>query len=714
MDNTLSDDEQRTPHQAFSDLIAARIAEAQAARTASGIEDQWREDEDQYEGIDNEATPEQREANKSEPFGSTVQSSAAKKSRVVLNITQPKTDIAAARVQEILLPHDDRPWEAGPTPIPEMDDVSDQTMLTLADGTQAPAELVSQVVLDKAKQASAQMSTWIEDKFIEGGVYGELRKLIRGAAKLGSAVLKGPYAVTRTVKKWRLEGNVATLEVLTKVEPTSKCISVWDFWHDPACGDSIHDGAYVAERDYLTARQLRKMAAEMGQDGQPVYHVECIADALKEGPGKIVRDHRGGKRQGAESEVFEVYHYSGDVGVDDLEMMGVDTSKLSETERALMAVPATVTMLNGRAIRATLQPVEMGDAFAYDVFTWDPVEGRVWGKGVPRKMRVAARMLNAAIRKLLENAGLSAGPQVVFAEGCITPAAGGKYRIEGRSAWKFTPNDVIKRVQDAFAVFNIPSMQRELAEIIEFALRMADELTNLPVLLQGMQGSAPDTVGGMAMLLNNSNSPLRVIGKQFDDQIVVPHLGRYNDWGMQAAPPDCRGDHQIKARGSSVLVRREEAKQALMQMAPTVKDPAFRVDPQKWFTEVLRSVGIDPASIQYDDATWKRVQESMQQGQPQDPRIEAAHIRNEGIQVKADSDARLEAARQAFEAEQRSQDRELQAWIAEIEREIEAMQLAADQNIELDRVKAMLAGKAMDIRSRGDEMRLKTALGSGI
>ena len=73
-------------------------------------------------------------------------------------------------------------------------------------------------------------------------------------------------------------------------------------------------------------------------------------------------------------------------------------------------------------------------------------------------------------------------------------------------------------------MFNIPTLQAELSNIIEFGLRMADEVSGLPLLLQGERGNSPDTVGGMQMLMQSASIVLKRIAKQFDDYYTRPLL----------------------------------------------------------------------------------------------------------------------------------------------------------------------------------------------
>lgn len=675
---------------ALAATVARRIKEAMDARQASGIEELWDEDADQYDGVDALSVEGKNVKDASNAPRKGGQPDG--RSRIYLNVTKPKTDAAVARVQEMLVPNDDKPWEIQPTPIPELAEGDQERMLTLGDGTQAKAADVANVVMQQAKAKADKMADWVEDQFTEGSVYAELRKVIRDAGRLGTGCLKGPFPTAKTARRWQMQGNVAMLEIANKTSPTSKRVDIRDVFPDPSCGENIHDGSYFVERDYLTARQLRRLAKLEG------YDQAAISEALKEGPRRNARDAKRFRDQAGEtvndSDVFEVFYYYGDVEPDTLMALGVGADTIREEDLYLASVPSIVTMLNDRPIKAAINPLETGE-FPYDLFPWEVVEGQPWGRGVPRKMQAAQLMLVSAVRALMENGGLAKGPQVGITRGLVP--LDGNYALTGRKLWEFTPTEGNDDIRKAMAVWNIPSAQQELSAIIQFALQMADELTNLPMLLQGQQGTAPDLVKGMQMLMANASAPLRVIAKQFDDYLVVPHLRRYYDWGMQSGPEDAKGDLEVKARGSTALIQREFAREVLAQSYPMTQDERLKIDPTKWASEFFKAQGFDISTIQYDAATWKAMQEQKaNQPPPVEPAVEAAKIR-----------AKVEREKMAAHQQQAAFDREVELIVNQMRVQVQAMEFAGNRDISLaqvgalmDRLKADLAKAAIASRDK--------------
>lgn len=776
-------DEDRERERRYTVLAATVDNDIRAAITArenSGIEQIWADDNDQYNGVDEFTLPSNVVKTRDQATRGSVKSDT--RSKVFVPITKPKCDIGVARVSEMLIPNDDRPWDTQPTTIPDIDEAiasEDQSPVTLGDGTKAPAAAVAMMIKEAATKIAKAEADWIEDKFQEGSVYSELRQVLRDAGRIGTGVIKGPYPVERTIGKWTvsrmpteaptepaandptkgksgatvssgkpLGAPNATFKRTTKVEPTSTCIRAEDCYPDPACGDSPHDGSFFVERAYWTGKKLKTLAR------LPGYDAKCIVECLKEGPMTYAKrpDNRSRPPIGdtsSESKLYEVYFYYGEATPEDLRLLmlrgnpdpadakaansasyqegagkddaGVDDAAEPDPLSAVLSaddllylksVPVVFTMVNGKPVKATLNPMETG-SFPYDFFRWEPVKGQPWGRGIPRKMAIAQRIVNAAVRALLENAGVSAGPQIVITKGSITPAEG-KAEVRGRKLWNFDPGDAQDPdVRKAFAVFEVQSTQQELSAIIQFGLDMADQLTNLPMLMQGDQqaNTSPETLGGLKMLFNNAMSPLRVIAKGYDDDLISPHLKRYHDYGQQEGPDNIKGgDTQIVAKGSTALIQREEGREFLAQLFPVKDDPKLKIDPIKMIVEMARANGFDMKSIQYTDDEWKQKQAELAKNPPpQDPSVEAAQIRSKALVEAATINSQADAALQSAKAKDAALDRAHEAAMAQVDREIATMNEQGKRSDALVALKARLAESAQANRLKSDEMNLKLA-----
>ena len=606
-------------------LIASR-RQAIAGRAGSGIEEEWTEDEEHYQGID-DANRAYQNANqlyrsrKAALVGGGVQN-APTRSVVFLNITRPYVDAASARVSDMLLPTDDRAWEIKPTPLPRLSE-NQLTQLAMAMGMQDPVEAQAAIEVQaaQAKQAAERMQKAIEDPLVESNWHGEVRQVIEDAARIGSGVLKGPFPIMRPSRSVRRDPITGLMRIvkLESIAPASKRIDPWNLFPDPACGENIHNGSHVWERDYTSRRKIKELLLDDSYD-----QVELLA-ALREGPSRT--------REGTEAtfrpneDEFEMWIYHGHCAREYLAARGVELEDGDE-DRA----PAMAVLINDRLVKVVLNPLESGE-FPYDVLAWQRRPGMPWGVGISRQIRTVQRMLNGSTRAMMDNSGLSSAPQVVIGNGVVPED--GRWALSPGKVWRAEPTATVNDVRGAFSSYVIPSVQNELMNIIQFAQRMAEDTTGMPAMLQGIRGDAPNTLGGMQMQNNNATSVLRRLAKRFDDYVTRPHIQRYFDWMMAYSDDESiKGDFEIEVRASSALVERDAQQQFLLQMVGLARDPAYEIDPAKLFAELCKGQRLDPKSFQLDEA---KKQQRAQQGQ--DPTLAAKAKLLEAQARKADADA---------------------------------------------------------------------------
>lgn len=599
---------QEPERSSFLISLLAKRKEAITARQASGIEEEWQEDDEHYNGIDD--ANRQYQATYSSPGkrwatnDSAPRDNGGGRSVVFLNITAPYVDAAGARVSDMLLPTDDRAWIIKPTPIPRLSPF-DLAEIGGEDGIEA--------VIEQAKESAEEMQSEIDDCLVESNWHGEVRVVIEDSARIGSGVLKGPYPVKRTTRLVRREnGSVASVSV-TEIKPGSRRIDPWDFYPDGSCGESVHNGSYTWEREYLSSRQVADMV------GMPGYDKAAILAALKEGPKTASEAPQPADGRTVRSrDQFELWIFYGTCDADDLQTVGVSVE--DETPKA----SAMAVLLNDRLIKCTLNVLDSG-RFPYDVLAWQRRSGLPWGTGVSRKIRTVQRILNGALRAMMDNSGLTVGPQIVIGNG-ITPADS-KWAITGRKLWR--AEEGVTDVRGAFFAFVPPSIQGETMNIIEWAMRRAEDATGMPAMLQGIRGDAPETLGGMQMQNNNASSVLRRLAKRFDDYVTEPHITRYYEWMMQHSErEEIKGDFQIDVRASSALVERDAQQQFLLTLLSVAKDPAYEVDPAKLMSELLKGQRYDPKRIRYDLEKLEMLQENRNPVEEAKAKLLQAQARN--------------------------------------------------------------------------------------
>ena len=677
--------------------LAKDRSDAIAWRSQSGIETEWKEDEEHSEGIDDANRGENKSAMSEKPAGKADARSKTPGSTVFYNITRPYVESASARIGDMLLPTDERNFSVKNTPKPELVLISNGEIPKRIGNqidaafpgdseraNKAKLELVDQVAAElkeaheKAKKAEDQIDDWM----VESQFHAEQRKIFEDAALVGCGILKGPIPVKSTVIAYK-NGQLITQE---EVKPASVRVNYWNFFPDPACGENIHQGSYVFERDDITSKELIALTG-MGEDAG--YFDDQIMAALSDGPHQaekvfnVDQDMPGARKRDREG-LFEIWYYYGAKKVDDLpqDIPGLPDS--AETPY----VNAHIVMVNNRVIKAALSHIDTGE-FPYDVMVWQRRAGSWAGIGVARQIRTAQKMVNAATRNLMNNAGLAGGPMWAFND--LIQPLDGKYEIAPLKGWRVSEDGDEIDPSKAFYFYTIPMLQQDLQAIIDRGLKMAEEVTGLPFLLQGQQGSAPDTVGGMIMMHNNASTVLRRIARLFDDLVTKPHVRRYYQYLLLWGEDDCKGDFQIDARGSSTLVERDIHNQALLQLGPIIQNPVHGKDPKKWADIVLKAYKINPNELDYDDEEWKAIVQQMSQPQ-QDPTVQIA-------QMNIESKERIKAAEQDFQQRQLDTDREIKIAMHAIAQDNERRKQQGQAEMTMAEMQAELSKLVMQLNS---------------
>jgi len=596
-----------------------RLAQEQVAGRQM-IETRWLEDLRQYHG---EYTPEE-----------TKRMSDNSSSQVFVNITRNKTRAGISRMSDMLLPNDDTNFGIKSTPVPAMSatnsapmqaDMQQQgdplmhgqgmvngmpeshqsmdpethakAMQVMGQGAQAEKNEPKQ----QADEAARQMQQQIEDDFAEANYNAHARDVIEDACKLGLGVLKGPKVVNRTRRAWITDPQTgqSTIEVQDELRAGLERVDPWDVFPDMSAS-SAAEAEFWFERKLLNRKQLRELADLPGViEGQLRRALES------DGSHYISNDRRQELRAitGVDTVTndrkYELWEYWGPLDKDELKACGCEDID----DDVLVEYTGCVLMVGGHVIKAAINPLESGD-LPYSVFNWEKDDSSIFGFGIPYLMRQPQKVVNASWRMMMDNAAVSAGPQIVMKKRGVVPQDG-NWALRPNKVWQDTGDEPVGSV---FQVYQIQNNQAGLFAIFEAAQKLADTETNLPILLQGEgMGAGPGgkTFGGMQMLMNNSNIVLRSAVKNFDDGVTAPTVRRFYDYHMMYTDrPEIKGDFDIVARGTSVLIAREEQQEKLMMLSQVAAQNPIFAKLTNWaglYREILRTMQVQVDTVTYTD-----------------------------------------------------------------------------------------------------------------
>jgi hypothetical protein len=711
-----------TPAQVYEELderlaslaesLLKKRTEAIEGRAASGIERQWREDQRAFEGIDGTVgkTDMLDFATGDAWLGS--RDKTQRRSKVIVNIIRGKCETAEGRFNELQFPTDDKNWGLLPTPVPvtavplvqpptpaqppqqqmaqpAMDPAAQAPMGATGMVPQAP-QISDQAKADDVKKRCSAMETEIADQLEECQFNAEGRKVVRSAVRLGTGVLKGPNVVKNVRKAWieQTDGvdSVHVMKMVEELAPASTSRDIWNIYPDPHCGNDPKRGAYIWERDHVLPREVRALIGVKG------YNTRQLIRVLEEEPLRTtVQIDKGGSQKAVATKTtkgapYERWEYHGDVDKTDLEAIGCTCPDGPGSSYA-----ACIVFINDHPVKVQLNTLDTGE-LPYDFFPWVEIEDSPWGIGEPRKIIWQQRIITAAWRQMMDNAGDSSGAQIII--GANVVPEDGQWEVTGKKIWVDESED--GDVRASFTQYQIQNNQVELQNIIELALRFTDLESGTPALAQGEKGSSPETLGGMKMLMQGADTGRRDKVKRWDDQITTPHIGRYYDWNMQYNPKqEIKGDFQVDARGTSVLLVKDETAQSLMQVLSLRADPEvnIQVDWGKVIKQLFQARHLDV--LKSDDEIKAARDKAAKQPPPPMPQVQVAEIREKGATERKQMELQAEA-------QQSQLDRDLEQRIQEIDARLELTTLASEERRDLEKQKVLLASLALKLKTQTD------------
>jgi hypothetical protein len=557
----------------------------------------------------------------------------------------------------------------------------------------------------KAKAAETRIYDWQEQTQYRA----EVRKVISDAARIGVGVIKAPTPISKRVMAITesKDGGV-DLVIKEKIIPAAEWKDPWNIYPDAACGENIHNGDYIFERDFMSQRQIR------GLKKLPGYIAAQIDKVLKEGPEKT---NEGGESRAEASKHkgrFTVWYFYGELSRDEMQAIDQAAGKTSSQDDSPDECHAIVTLINDSVVRAVINPLDSG-SFPYHSMPWQRRAGHWAGVGVAEQMRTPQRITNASLRALLNNAGKSAGCQLIINQAAIRPADG-LWTVTPDKIW-LTTEDGPADVRQAFMAVEIPNVTQQMILIINLGEKAAEDTTSIPLISQGQSGATtPDTFGGTQLQDNNANQLLRSIGYAFDDCITEPVIRQYYEWLLldPEVPNEEKGEFQIDAHGSIALVERAIQDQSIAQMGAMAANPIYGIDPKKWAKLFLKSKRLNPEQVQYTEEEQAKIDAAPPPENStvtvakivQDTALKLGVMQQSADQQTTQSEGQIAAAAHALEVgtaqtEQQRVHGELtiKAHALQMQHDQALMEYANRMKISLDQAKAQLAKTAMQLQT---------------
>jgi hypothetical protein len=601
-------------------------------------------------------------------------------SRAFVKATRAKTVALEARLFDLIFPTDDRNWGIESTPVPKLskeaheaavkaEQAAQKANLAEQQGDQATAQQavaegqdaaqkasVANAVVEQARKAADLMQEEMDDQLVESKYPSESRLMIHDACQLGSGVLKGPMVNESRRGRWLKDAmGTYALEQTDDPRPLVRRVDPWSFFPDMAAR-TIEEAEFTFERYLWTRKDLIKMIETHGFDA------DAVREIIREDKGKRRRATHGngltyltqlrsitGEGQSSIKGRYIGWEYHGPLDCEEIALVlrafGEEeaAAEYEANEDPLLDLRVVLYICEGQILKiAPEYPLDSGETL-YSVFNVEESEGSIFGYGIPHIMGDSQTALNSAWRMGLDNAALSVGPQAVIDKDAIVPADG---------SWTMVPKKVWHRVKAALSnqapaveFFNVPNNMAEIEKIIQIALQFIDMETGIPMPQQGDQTEdQTKTVGGMTILQNAANIIFRRRVKNYDDQIITPTMRRLYDWNMQFnSRDDIKGDMQIDARGTSVLLLKEiQAQNLMFVVTQLMAHPAVQpmLKPYQNVMKLFQSMMISPQDVMVSEDEYKKRMADIAKQPPEPTPAEiTAQARIEAAQIQADASA---------------------------------------------------------------------------
>lgn len=685
-----------SPFKVATSLIVSRLEREAEDRVMRRnlVEKRWIADLEQYHGEYDQTIEKKLEA--------------SDKSQLFINQTRPKTNACAARLSDMLFPTDDNNWGISPTPVPELSrgaqEAADSAMgavqqanAALKQGDPAQAEAIAQAgnqladvgakmkaEMDAAQKACQSMSDEIEDQLRECNYAIQARDMIDDTCKIGTGVMKGPVAsMDRSRRAWEKQDRGFSLTYKENPRPAYYRVDPWSFFPD-SDARTVEESESFFERHLMRAKDLRRLAK------QPGFSADAIRAVLKQLPSRnlpsYLADLRNitGENQAPTDKMFQVWEYRGPITSEELIAIAQNLGRedlandYAEPD-PLMEIQVVIWFCQGELLKFGVHHMDSGESI-YSVYNLEKDDSSIWGYGVPSLMRDSQKALNAAWRMMMDNAALASGPQIVINSQHVDPADK-KWNLAPRKVWVKKPT--APAGQPVFETYEINMHQAELANIIMLSKQFIDDETSISTLAQGEQGAhTTQTAQGMAILMNAVNVVFRRFVKNFDDDITVPNIRRLYDWNMQFSPKEyIKGDMEVDARGTSVLLVRELQAQNLMVLANMTAHPilGLLLKAAPVVRKLSQSMMILPDEIVKTDEELKQeAAAAAKQGEQPDPEM-----------------LKLQLQKEIAEKEN-----ETRIAVANMQRETELVKLAQTSNMDLEQLRGMLMDKREERASK--------------
>ena len=442
--------------------------------------------------------------------------------------------------------------------------------------------------------AAKNMERVILDQLKDGDAEEHIRKSTFEMCLLGTGIIKGPFSYNKTDYKWTSnDDGERDYEMVDKLVPRIKHVSIWDFYPDPLANSST-DMEWAIERHKLNITEFKNLSR------LPFFDKEAIRQCIEDGgnfQSRSFEDQLTVLEGGSEftaSERYEVLEYWGNVDKATALEAGID---LPEDWDELTDVQINAWVCGETVLRVVINPFTPARV-PYLVCPYEENPYQFFGVGISENMEDSQTIINGHTRMAIDNLGLAGNVVLDVDDSALVPG-----QDMSIYAGKIFRRQTGQPGQSIYAI-KFPNTAPENMDLVRTFKQFADEETGIPSFSHGQTNVSGTgrTASGMSMLMGASSINTKTVIKNADNYWFKPLGDNSFSWNMQFNEDelDIKGDVDIEARGSIAMLQKEVLSQRLLMfaqtaagnpnLAPMVKWPALA----KKLAEVL---DIDPREL---------------------------------------------------------------------------------------------------------------------
>ena len=504
-------------------------------------------------------------------------------SQVYISLTGVKCRAAESWLIDVLGSAGDKPWQLEATPIPELpEDVtkriadvafqkwSEKTMKEegpsnpneAGDMAMKLREALDSHMLKEAHIRAKRMEVKISDQFTEGDWEKQFDEFLTSLVTFKAGIMKGPVIRRRKKLKWVRKNGKITAEKTYELIPVFKSVSPFDIYPSPDC--THPNEGNLLERIRLRRKDLHEMIGVEGYDDNAInlalgkYGISGYSREIDTDWERAELEERDEDEEGHYSQTIEGLEYWGSVQGLMLLRHGLLEDDKGKPIDPLGEYEMNILLVGRYIVYVAFNPDPLGRR-PYSVTVWEKQPGSFWGKGVCELMQDIQNICNAACRALVNNLGISSGPQIVIND--INRLPPGE-DIEALSPWKIWQlQNPMNSTVPGIDFFQPNSNAGELLTVYDKFSTLADEYTGIPSYISGdiSVTGAGRTSQGLQMLMNSAAKGIKKVISRIGRDVVHDVVRRMYEWNMMYDEDDSiKGDCKIEAVGILGLIMQDQ------------------------------------------------------------------------------------------------------------------------------------------------------------